>query len=257
MEQGEDLWQTRRDEEAVARDPSAAAWAALGEAEAGQVSHIWPPLSALQCSQDGELRPVAHTSRREKRKCRTPCAVSAVSEQAACRHGGPSPHVKSVVWGEGLWVCRVRLLTVGSTRVFCRQARPAPCPLDSGPAQAALRHLSVRRHGVTASCLAMHSCPQLMLAAPWAGHACSITDVSHLPVTFLQGPLAADADDPAVVDSEDERKHKMEAQAARHHDTLDIFAEQARHQLLTHRSLAFRAQTAIPPLGGLWPIQRL
>ena len=44
---------------------------------------------------------------------------------------------------------------------------------------------------------------------------------------LLQGPLAADADDPAVVDSEDERKHKMEAQAARHLDTLDIFAEQA------------------------------
>ena len=44
----------------------------------------------------------------------------------------------------------------------------------------------------------------------------------------LQGPLAADADDPAVRDSEDEKKHKLEAQAARHHDTLDIFAEQVR-----------------------------
>jgi hypothetical protein len=31
-----------------------------------------------------------------------------------------------------------------------------------------------------------------------------------------------------VRDSEDEKKHKMEAQAARHHDTLDIFAEQVR-----------------------------
>ena len=40
--------------------------------------------------------------------------------------------------------------------------------------------------------------------------------------------MAADADDPAVVDREDERKHKLEAQAARHHDTLDIFAEQVR-----------------------------
>ncbi len=47
--------------------------------------------------------------------------------------------------------------------------------------------------------------------------------------SLLQGPLAADADDPAVVDSEDEMKHKLEAQAARHHDTLDIFAEQVGH----------------------------
>lgn len=44
----------------------------------------------------------------------------------------------------------------------------------------------------------------------------------------LQGPLAADADDPEVRDSEDEKKHKLEAQAARHHDTLDIFSEQVR-----------------------------
>lgn len=43
---------------------------------------------------------------------------------------------------------------------------------------------------------------------------------------MLQGPLAADADDPAVADSDDEKKHKLEAQAARHHETLDIFAEQ-------------------------------
>ena len=45
----------------------------------------------------------------------------------------------------------------------------------------------------------------------------------------LQGPLAADADDPAVADSDDEKKHKLEAQAARNHDALDIFADQVRH----------------------------
>ena len=44
----------------------------------------------------------------------------------------------------------------------------------------------------------------------------------------LQGPLAADADDPAVADSDDEKKHKLEAQAARNHDALDIFADQVR-----------------------------
>ena len=54
---------------------------------------------------------------------------------------------------------------------------------------------------------------------------------------LLQGPLAADADDPAVVDSEDERKHKLEAQAVRHHDTLDIFAEQVSW---THPSLTWK-----------------
>lgn len=53
--------------------------------------------------------------------------------------------------------------------------------------------------------------------------------------------MAADADDPAVVDNEDERKHKMEAQAARHMDTLDIFAEQASHQPLTKCAHAFCA----------------
>ena len=46
---------------------------------------------------------------------------------------------------------------------------------------------------------------------------------------MLQGPLAADADDPAVADSDDEKKHKLEAQAARNHDALDIFADQVRH----------------------------
>lgn len=57
VEQGEDLWQTRRDEEAIARDPSTSAGAALGEAEAGQVSHFRQPLPELQSCQDDKLRP--------------------------------------------------------------------------------------------------------------------------------------------------------------------------------------------------------
>lgn len=40
------------------------------------------------------------------------------------------------------------------------------------------------------------------------------------------GPLSADAADPGVADTSDERKHKMEAQAARANDGLDMFAEQ-------------------------------
>ena len=47
VEQGEDLWQTRRDEEAVARAPSVAAGAALGEAEAGEVGRIFAPFPGL------------------------------------------------------------------------------------------------------------------------------------------------------------------------------------------------------------------
>lgn len=44
------------------------------------------------------------------------------------------------------------------------------------------------------------------------------------------GPLSADAADPGVVDTSNERKHKMEAQAARANDGLDMFAEQVTAQ---------------------------
>ena len=40
------------------------------------------------------------------------------------------------------------------------------------------------------------------------------------------GPLSADAADSGVADTSDERKHKLEAQAARANDGLDMFAVQ-------------------------------
>ena len=47
------------------------------------------------------------------------------------------------------------------------------------------------------------------------------------------GPLSADAAEPGVVDTSDERKHKLEAQAARANDGLDMFAEQVPPQFFS------------------------
>ncbi|BDA48356.1 probable serine/threonine-protein kinase PRP4 homolog at C-terminar half [Coccomyxa sp. Obi] len=49
------------------------------------------------------------------------------------------------------------------------------------------------------------------------------------------GPLSADAAEPGVVDTSDERKHKLEAQAARANDGLDMFAEQVDVEALRDR----------------------
>lgn len=65
------------------------------------------------------------------------------------------------------------------------------------------------------------------------------------------GPLSADAADPSVADTSDERKHKLEAQAARANDGLDMFAEQVikgsspRHNATTYSCLQHVRTAAI------------